>query len=72
MTREHKMPPGISRRGVHGLRIFTGLIVILMAYATFGALERGTYLSAALMGGLCLLNMNGFMNFTKILQANPK
>ena len=66
------MPEGLNRKKVHVLRIITASVVTLTAFLTFEALNFEEYKMAALMAVICLLNMNGFKNFTKILQANPK
>ncbi len=69
---KYSMPEGLNRKKVHVLRIITASVVTLTAFLTFEALNFEEYKMAALMAVICLLNMNGFKNFTKILQANPK
>ncbi len=69
---KYNMPKGLTRKGVRRLQVFTGAVILLMAYLTFITLEAGHYGLAAMDAAICALNMNGYMNFTRILQANPK
>ncbi len=72
MTRKYEMPPGMNRKRVRRLQVFTAAFVFVAAYYTFMTFEAGEFGWGWFGVAATALNMNGYRNFTKILQANPK
>jgi hypothetical protein len=62
----------MNRKRIRHLQVFTGAVVLVAAYCTFVALEAGEFRWGLFGAAATALNMNGYRNFTKILQANPK
>ena len=69
---KYDMPRGLNRKKVKRLRNFTGIAVFAAAYLTFVTLEAGEFGWGLFGAAATALNMNGYRNFCKILQANPK